>query len=470
MLALKTPRLLVDRLSPRQGLALVVLLILFIAVGDDATGYALRLSVLYLIPVALASWVAGTRYGAAAALIACALWLISFQSEHFYQQSAYFLWEAATMLGGFFVIAWLSARLKEALRQADERFFRVLEEMDATVIVADELEDRMLYVNPGMIRVMGDPGAIRPSLFAQRFKATAEVSPGQEPAGAFHSVTVRDEVSGRWFLLQDGPIPWGSKRNVRLKVMTDITAQHQAERLRESHLAVMHQASQLTMLAETAATLAHEINQPLMTIATYTDACQRLLAAERFDRAEIARALNKCHAQAVRAAAIIERLRAFIRQRQHHPEPCAIRTVIAESLDMLRAPLEVHRITVTIAQETPDQTIVADRMLLVQLLLNLFRNAIDAVRQLAPERRRIAVNVTLPTPGELVIDVCDYGEGLDPEMLAKLFTPFVTTKPDGLGLGLSISRSIAEAHGGTLRAENHAQGACFHLILPVSAP
>jgi C4-dicarboxylate-specific signal transduction histidine kinase len=471
-LAYAAPQLPVDRLGPRRSLAVAALLILGVAGADYATGYAMRLSVLYLAPIGLAAWTAGTRPGVIAALLSCLLWLFSFKSAHFYRHQAFYFWEATVMLGGFLAVAWLSARLRRALSQADERFSRVIEEMRAAVYVADAGRDEILYANPEMLRIAGDAARLSPSVFGQEFEREAETGdpPREHAAAGFARATLKHPRSGRWYLMQDGPIPWGSNPNVRLRVLTDITERKNAELLREKHLEVMHQAAQLTTLAEIAATLAHEINQPLMVIATYTDACQRLLGAAEIDRAEIARALGKCHAQAVRAASIIERLREFIRQRQHRPAPCAAHAVIAEAIATLRPQLDAASVAVDVTENAPGLVVVADRVLLTQALINLIRNAVDAMRDTAPAARHISLACAADDAGEMLLSVADHGHGLNAATLEHIFAPFFTTKPDGLGLGLAICRSVAEAHGGRLWAENRPTGgAVFHLAIPTGS-
>lgn len=467
-LAYAAPQLPVDRLGPRRGLAVAALLILGVAGADYATGYAMRLSVLYLAPIGLAAWTAGTRPGMIAALLSCLLWLFSFKSAHFYRNQAFYFWEAAVMLGGFLAVAWLSARLRRALSQADERFSRVIEEMRAAVYVADAGRDEILYANPEMLRIAGDAARLSPSVFGQEFEREAETGdvPREHATAGFANATLKHPRSGRWYLMQDRPIPWGSNPDVRLRVLTDITERKNAELLREKHLEIMHQAAQLTTLAEIAATLAHEINQPLMVIATYTDACQRLLDAPQIDRAEIARALGKCHAQAVRAASIIARLREFIRQRQHRPTPCEAGAVVAEAVATLRPQLDAAGVAIDVVA-APGLVLMADRVLLTQVLVNLIRNAVDAMRDTPPDARRIALAVAA-RDGAAQFSVADRGPGLDATAIENVFAPFFTTKPDGLGLGLAICRSVAEAHGGRLWAEAApGRGATFHLAIPL---
>ncbi len=471
-----TPGVLLDRLGPRQGMFLALVGVLGVAAADAATGYALRLSVLYLIPIAVAAWTRGVGAGIGAALLACLLWMLSFRSEHVYLNQIYLVWEAGVMLFGFIAVAWLSARLRRALSQADERFFLVLEAMQAGVYVTDEGErSTLLYANSAMRRLVGNRSGLSPEDIRARFRAEADPMGGAQQTivadGGFSSGMVKDVAAGRCYLLQSGPLPWGSNSAVKLSVLTDITAQRQAERLRERHLDFVHQAAHLSALAETASLLAHEINQPLMVIATYIDACQRLLAAPEFDRKEVSAVMSKCHAQAVRAASVIERLREFIRQRQHKPEPSNLRTLLAEVVAVTRPQLEEAQVVLEEQGTASAHMLEVDRILLLQVLVNLVRNGIDAMLGVSTEQRRLTLTVNEPERDEVRIAVADRGAGLDDDARERLFTPFFTTKPNGLGLGLAISRSIIEAHSGRLWAENRpGGGAVFYLSLPVRSP
>lgn len=445
-------------------------LIVFVAAADYATGYEVRLSLLYLAPIALATWTAGVAAGVAAAALASLCWLFSFRSEHFYAQQIYYFWEAVVMLGGFLAVVLLLARLRRALSQAEERFARILEEMQAASYVIDEQRGELLYANPEMARLIKTATTAGVRQFEaelEREPAAAESGPVQA-AGGFAANTVRNSQSGRWYLMQAGGIPWGSRSGVKLKVLTDITQEKSAEAMRQKHLAVLHQSARLSTLAEIASTLAHEINQPLMVIATYTDACQRLMAMPDHDPAEVAAALGKCHTQATRAAGIIERLRDFIRQRQHRPESCDANAIASEAAEMMRGPLAEARLVLDLIQSSPPPLLVADRTLLVQVLVNLLSNAIDAMEGISAETRRISLVVSASGTDEVLFSVADCGVGLDENRVANLFVPFFTTKPNGLGLGLAICRSVAEAHGGRLWAHaNPPGGTVFQLAIPM---
>ncbi|MDD5057101.1 MAG: ATP-binding protein [Sideroxydans sp.] len=465
-----TPGLFIDRLGRQRGLLVAASLIAIIAVADYATGYAVRLSILYLVPIAMTAWLAGATMGIAAAALTSMLWMLSFQSENFYLNQGYYFWEAGVKLCSNLAFAWLIARLRLALSQADERFLRVLEEMRAAVYVADERRDQIVYANPEMLRIVGDTRAIAPSDFQKQFakeQAHAEILFATQTGENFALDTFKNKRNGRWYLMREGTIPWGSNPDVKLRVLTDITERINAEQLREKHLAVMHQAAQLATLAEIATTLAHEINQPLMVIATYTEACQNLLGMPEIDRDEISMALVKCHNQAVRAASIIERLREFIRQRQHRPSLCDAHAMVEEALGIMRSSLDEARITVNADGVMPAIAFMADKLLIVQVLTNLIRNAIEAMRGMEPERRELSVGISLASR-EILFVVADRGSGLDASSRELAFAPFYSTKPSGLGLGLSICRSVAEAHGGRLWAtDNPGGGTIFNLSLPI---
>ena len=469
---LVTPQSLIDRLGRQYSLLLASGLILVIAVLDYRSGYAFRLADFYLVPISIVAWVAGAHAGMVAAVIASLLWLISFEGGTFYLNPSLYFWEATVMLSSFCAFVWLMAHLKRTLTHADERFLRVMEKMQAAVYVADEHNNELLYGNQRLLNLAASGAAITPRSFEAHFAPEADLAyrrPAHDPPGGLPDGPVQDSRTGRWYLLQNTPIPWGTQSGVRLKVLTDITDRKQAEILRERHGEVLHQAARMSSLAEIASSLAHEVNQPLMVITTYMDASLRLIESDKADLTELTTIMKKCQQQAVRAASIIQRLRDFIRQRHARLTACESRDFIAEVVDLNKVHIEDAHTQLDLGGVVPGIHFMADRILLIQLLDNLIRNAIEAMQDTPPSRRRLSIAFAKTDAHTLDLTVADNGQGLKDMVLEQLFSPFFTTKENGLGLGLAICRSIAEAHDGKLRGENNVSGgATFTLTLPLA--
>jgi C4-dicarboxylate-specific signal transduction histidine kinase len=220
-------------------------------------------------------------------------------------------------------------------------------------------------------------------------------------------------------------------------------------------------------MGEMAAGIAHELNQPLTAIASYAQACDWLLARGSTDTAEIRDALQQITAQGLRAGEIIRRLRNLVRT----PDTLRVETDVNELIEELKGlaltDARAHNVRLTLELAPALAAVVANRVEIQQVVLNLVRNAIEALEGVPPERRDIVLR-TAPGPDSNVeLAVIDSGPGVDAAIVDRLFSPFVTTKPAGAGLGLAISRSIVEAHKGTLRYRPAgASGACFVLRLP----
>ena len=222
-------------------------------------------------------------------------------------------------------------------------------------------------------------------------------------------------------------------------------------------------------MGEMAAGLAHEINQPLTAIATYAQACQRFMRSPDRDDADVLEALEQINAQALRAGEVIRRLRNFVKNREVKREPVDCNRLLDDLRTLAETDARLHNVRLRIDAEPSLPTVYADPIQLQQVVLNLVRNAIDAMSD-APETRREVLLSTRQLPdGEIEIIVADHGSGLAPEAAEHLFNPFFTTKSGGTGLGLAISRSIVRAHGGRLwHTPNEGTGARFHFTLPAS--
>ncbi|MGB5103107.1 MAG: PAS domain S-box protein [Steroidobacteraceae bacterium] len=242
-------------------------------------------------------------------------------------------------------------------------------------------------------------------------------------------------------------------------------AQDEARQLQErlTHFA------RLSTMGEMAAGLAHEINQPLSAIATYAQACQRLLKLPEPEVEDVLAALEQINAQALRAGEVIRRLRNFVKNREVKREPVDCSRLLQDLRMLAETDARLHNVRLRIDAEHELPTVYADPIQLQQVVLNLVRNAIDAMADAPEERREVVLQTRRSSDGEVEVMVADRGSGLAPEATEHLFNPFFTTKAGGTGLGLAISRSIVRAHGGRLwHTPNDECGARFHFTLPVS--
>ncbi|MFZ4536505.1 sensor histidine kinase [Propionivibrio sp.] len=460
--------------SPVAASGLALVLVALVATLDQATGYELRFAILYLVPIALATWAGGLRAGVAIVAVSSLFWLVSFGSTHPYKGDFFFYWEGVAMVVIDIAFVLLLARLRFALTRADERFVRVLEELHAAVYVADQDSGRILYANRSLARMIDtDPRTLSAEDLGKRFglgEVTTESVLGEHKElidAEFVSREVRDPMSGRWYQVQVVPIPWKSSRSVSVQVITDISEKKRAKALKQQHQDMLHQTARLAALAEIATSLAHEVNQPLMAIASYNDACLRLLAAPVFDKAQVVTALQRSREQALRAGRIIGRVRDFIRSKRPSPTHFDINALVRESLELLENQLEDSAVTAELSLSEGLPMTHADRTLLIQVIVNLVQNAIDAMDKSPPSSRRLGVSTAKAADGAIVVSIADQGEGIPEAISVRLYTPLFSTKSHGLGLGLSICRSVLEAHGGRIWHSTNPDGGCtFHFTLP----
>ncbi len=249
----------------------------------------------------------------------------------------------------------------------------------------------------------------------------------------------------------------------------DLTERQQTEaRLQELQSELVH-ISRLTAMGEMASTLAHEINQPLSAIANYLKGSRRLLEASTDERsARLRDAMDKAGDQALRAGDIIRRLREFVVRGESERRVESVSKLTEEASALALVGAKELGVRVTFRLDRGADLVLADRVQIQQVLLNLIRNAIEAME--GSEPRELFVQSAPFANGMVVIDVADTGPGISEEIASQLFQPFITTKRHGMGVGLSISRTIVEAHGGQIWVEpNPGGGTIFRLTLPTVA-
>ena len=259
-------------------------------------------------------------------------------------------------------------------------------------------------------------------------------------------------------------------RRFLLKVARDISdrvrAEEQRDRLRqlEGDLAHMNRVS---VMGELTASIAHEVNQPLSGVVSNASACLRWLAGDTPNVEEAREAARHVVRDGKRAGEVIARVRAMTKRTDASREKLDLNAIIREVLGLVGD--EAKKNTVMIRTGFADDVfpVLGDRVQLQQVVLNLVMNGIEAMSSVADRRRDLAITTRNLNSDQVQVTVQDSGKGLDPDTMPKIFNPFFTTKPSGMGMGLSISRSILQAHGGRLwAAANDGPGTSFHFTLP----
>jgi len=226
--------------------------------------------------------------------------------------------------------------------------------------------------------------------------------------------------------------------------------------------------ARITTMGELAASIAHELNQPLGSIVTSGDACLRWLKATPPNIDEAQQAVEAIIRDATRASNVVVRTRKLLRRGDRLRESLEINDVINEVLGLLEVDLRRNGISLRIEKQENLPPATVDRILLQQVLLNLIMNAMDAMRAVSDRMRVLSIRIEEQDSGSIIVTVQDSGAGVDPDHLSRIFEAFYTTKAEGIGMGLTISRSIIEAHDGRLWAvANDGPGSTFCFTLPI---
>jgi len=280
---------------------------------------------------------------------------------------------------------------------------------------------------------------------------------------------VRRDGQVRCILSQANPV-FGESRELTEYVGTvaDVTEQRQGEESLHSMQTELARSSRAITVGQLVATIAHEVNQPLAALVTNAGAALRWLAADppRIDKAR--QAMTRIARDGNRASNVIARVRALVGRNEVQRTPLNLNSIAQEVIVLVRTELRRNNITVHANLEHNLQPIPCDRVQMQQVLLNLVVNAIEAMIVVVTQPRLLAIATVADVAG-VIVSVQDSGIGLDELVLERVFEPFYTTKPRGMGIGLAISRTIIEAHGGQIWAvPNEASGTTFQFRLPFS--
>jgi C4-dicarboxylate-specific signal transduction histidine kinase len=351
----------------------------------------------------------------------------------------------------------------------------LLDSIDTAVCVADFAPGRLLYVNePFRKHFAGCDAGQRLAEFESRFSVApserfprpslidADGLPDCAMAGDFRCL-----AQDRWYRVRARAIRWGAEALVRLHTLADITERVESERFQQAQQEKLLQTSRFMSVGEMASTLAHELNQPLGAIINYLNGGLRRVQSRQTSEAELVQVLAMARIQAEHAAAIIARIREFVRTREPRREPVALSDLMNTITKLLDLEASKHQVCIELDLPLDLPLVLADRVMIEQVALNLVKNAIEAMREAPLRERKVHVSARENLDGLMEVAIADRGHGLSEQAADQLFSPFFTTKNDGMGIGLNICRSIVEYHQGRLYFRNNAdRGSTFLFTLP----
>ena len=361
------------------------------------------------------------------------------------------------------------------LRDTSERFETVLDSLDVSVYVSDLRTNELLFCNSRLRETF--PG-LEIGKSASQFEVGFVQNPSEKYAphalltaagepGAVFKDELEHRASHRWFLTRTRAVRWVDGGIARLTTLGDVTDRVYAERIRQTQQEKLMRTSRLMTVGEIASTLAHEINQPLAAIANYVSGCiRRLKGNGNVDNAVIG-AMEKADAQVVRAGAIISRVREFVRTREPQRQALDINALVTDVVTLVASDDEERALQCNLHLQPDLPPVFADRIMVEQVLVNFLRNAREAMQHLPAAERIAEIRTSRQDASHALVAVADVGTGIAPELAHQLFSPFFTTKADGMGMGLNICRSLIEYHEGNLTFEqNTPAGTVFRFTLP----
>ncbi|HRD84160.1 MAG TPA: PAS domain S-box protein [Rubrivivax sp.] len=381
-------------------------------------------------------------------------------------------------------------RIRDQLSASHERFTTVLEGLDASVSVLSVQQGELLFVNRSYRLWFGADarGHARLAGATLPLPGSAEPEDGVDQLSGLPAQVLTESVSAprevfidtmqKWFDVRSRYLQWTDGRLAQMLIATDITSRRRAEEQAAAQAEKAQVTSRLMTMGEMASSVAHELNQPLTAITNYCNGMVSRVQGGTIEREDLVAALQKTARQAERAGQIIHRIRAFVKRSEPQRQAAEARQIVEDAVEL--AGIELRRrnvgIQTYVAQRLPP--LLVDPILIEQVVMNLLKNAAEAIDSagLPSARRQIELRVgprhSAEEGGMIEFSVTDKGPGLKDEVIARLYEAFFSTKAEGLGIGLSLCRTIVESHRGRMRAQNLYNGSavvgcCFSFTLPV---
>jgi two-component system sensor histidine kinase DctS len=365
----------------------------------------------------------------------------------------------------------------ERLATEEAAFRKAMGDCSVIGLTARDMEGRITYVNPAFCRLMeyGEAELLGrsppddswlPPLDREYRRHLDQLVHVSSPQPAFETTLFRRNGQPFAAAIYDAPLLDSRGTQVGwTSSIVDLTQQKQIEEREKVQQERLQTAARLTTMGELTSSLAHELNQPLGAIASYLAGSLKMLRQGNDDRAELIATLARASEQTQRAGQVIKRIHEFVRKHKPSHEPLQLASIVEACRALIELQARREAVQVEIASSSALQTPVrGDPILLQQVILNLTRNAIDAMSQSAPDRRRLSIAAAADREG-VTLTVRDFGSGIGAEDGECIFLPFFTTKAEGMGMGLSICRTIVQTHGGRLWFERFPDGTAFNLWL-----
>ncbi len=381
-------------------------------------------------------------------------------------------------------------RIRDQLSASHERFTTVLEGLEAAVSVMSVQHNELLFANRSYrlwfgvdthghaLLASSAEGAVYQAEPEDDVDSLSGLPTQQLTESAAQPREVYVESLQMWFDVRSRYVQWTDGRLAQMLIATDITARRRIEELAQQQAEKAATTSRLITMGEMASSVAHELNQPLTAINNYCNGMVHRLQAGTITNEGLIEALQKTGRQAERAGQVIHRIRHFVKKSEPQRQAAHAKDIVEDTVELAGIELRRRKVNIHtyVAQRLPQLHV--DPILIEQVLLNLLKNAAEAIdgAQLPPSRRNIELRVvprhTPEEGGVIEFSVTDSGPGLAEEMLSRLYEAFYSTKAEGMGIGLSLCRSIIESHRGRMKAQNlyngsNVTGCRFAFTLPV---